>query len=69
MDSDKNIVLCIIIVVTFAMGCITFVSEPLKCKWRWEDSARETIYSYTTGCKVQSKNGGFVPEATVREVD
>ena len=57
----------IILVLMGVLVCTGFVSE-YQCKERWKDSGQRSRFDWTVGCYVQRKDGSWVPERVIREV-
>lgn len=57
-----------IIVLLSMIPFAIFVVGPWTCEQRWAASGMASRYTVGAGCKVQRKDGTWVPDSMVREV-
>jgi hypothetical protein len=63
---DKLIVSMFFVVVLALFLGVVWTMKSAACGWRWSESGMESKWGWFSGCMVQQKSGGWVPEDRVR---
>ncbi len=63
---DKLIVSLFFAAILAVFLGVVWVSKSAACGFRWQESGMDRKWGWFSGCMVQPKSGGWVPEDRVR---
>lgn len=63
----RYVVAFVLLVMLFIFA--VFVLPPYRCRSQWEDSGLKSKFEYGIGCRVQLKDGTWVPANNLRLVE